>query len=374
MTANCIEVTVLKTIDVLIGLSVVMLLMSMIITVITQFVTTVLNSRGKHLLAGISQILRQIDPRLEETLAKEIATAVLSHPLVRDASGKLGSIIHREELTKLLLELASGDSSQTIGTRAKQALQQSLVATGLAKEGTQGEIEEQIRGIVKNIGALALQLELTHPELTNNARARFAILQQANSEFVAKVNLWFDQTIDRVADRFTQYTRYITFGSGLLLALVIQLDTAALVSRLASDDTLRNSLVQQAQTMQSPANSDLKLNGSEMQNIHDLMTNNIVGVPSGWSDWTHRWSKDNAPMKILGILLSAVLLSLGAPFWYNALQNLLRMRSLLAAKDDQQRQERQLSAPAAKATAAASAASEDLSVLTDERGDLFPVA
>jgi hypothetical protein len=356
MTANCIEVTVLKTIDVLIGLSVVMLLMSMIITVITQFVTTVLNSRGKHLLAGISQILRQIDPRLEETLAKEIATAVLSHPLVRDASGKLGSIIHREELTKL------------------QALQQSLVATGLAKEGTQGEIEEQIRGIVKNIGALALQLELTHPELTNNARARFAILQQANSEFVAKVNLWFDQTIDRVADRFTQYTRYITFGSGLLLALVIQLDTAALVSRLASDDTLRNSLVQQAQTMQSPANSDLKLNGSEMQNIHDLMTNNIVGVPSGWSDWTHRWSKDNAPMKILGILLSAVLLSLGAPFWYNALQNLLRMRSLLAAKDDQQRQERQLSAPAAKATAAASAASEDLSVLTDERGDLFPVA
>jgi hypothetical protein len=32
-----------------------------------------------------------------------------------------------------------------------------------------------------------------------------------------------------------------------------------------------------------------------------------------------------------------LLLSLGAPFWYSRLQDLLRMRSTLAQKDDQQR-------------------------------------
>jgi hypothetical protein len=41
------------------------------------------------------------------------------------------------------------------------------------------------------------------------------------------------------------------------------------------------------------------------------------------------------------VLLSAVLLSFGAPFWYNALKNLLQLRSILAQKDDQQRSQRQ---------------------------------
>jgi hypothetical protein len=36
-----------------------------------------------------------------------------------------------------------------------------------------------------------------------------------------------------------------------------------------------------------------------------------------------------------------LLLSMGAPFWYNSLGRLLQLRSALAAKDDQQRAERQ---------------------------------
>jgi hypothetical protein len=40
-------------------------------------------------------------------------------------------------------------------------------------------------------------------------------------------------------------------------------------------------------------------------------------------------------------LLTAILLSLGAPFWYNTLASLLKLRSAVAQKDDQQRTERQ---------------------------------
>ncbi len=209
----------LKTIDVLIGLSVVMLLMSMIVTVITQVVTNLLNSRGKHLWQGLADILQQISPGMKRPIAQEIARAVLSHPLIRDGKGRLGSVIHREELTKLLLELASGEGPQTMSEEAITALQSALVSTGVCQPGSREEIEQQIRSIINNIGALALQLELTHPELTNNARARIAILQQASSGFVAKINLWFDQTIDRISGRFTAYTRYVTFAAGLLLAL-----------------------------------------------------------------------------------------------------------------------------------------------------------
>jgi hypothetical protein len=354
----------LKTLDVLIGLSVLMLVLSMIVTVLTQVMTGLLNSRGKHLLGGIADILQQTDPRISRGLAEEISGAVLKHPLIRASEGKLGTVVHREELTKLLLEFAAGEGPTTLSAAATEALQGALVKTGVCSgNATPEEVKEQIREIIKNVGLLALQLELTHPELTNAARARIAILQQASSQFLGKINLWFDQTMDRVADRFTQHTRYVTFVGGLLICFLLQLDISALVSRLSSDDALRNMLVTQAQ--------NVDLNPAEKQNIHDLVTNNLVGMPLSVSDWTARWSVDNALTKILGITLSAILLSLGAPFWYNALQNLIRLRSLVAVKDDQQRQERQLAVPAAAVTAAVHAASDDDgAILTDERGDL----
>ena len=357
----------LKTLDVLIGLSVVMLLLSMIVTVSTQVVTGFLNSRGKHLLQGIADILQQIHPAMGRALAEEISGAILRHPLVRSAEGKLGTVVHREELTKLLLEFASGEGPQTLSINAVKALQDALVASGVCDGTTPGQVKQQISVLIKNIGLLTLQLEIAHPELTNAARARVAILEQASSQFLSKINLWFDQTMDRVSDRFTQHTRYVTFVGGLLICLFLQLDIAALVSRLSADDALRSMLV---------ANAPQALNAHiDPANMRDIMTNNLVGMPVNVSDWLGRWSRDNAPTKLLGIIFSAVLLSLGAPFWYNALQNLIRLRSLVAVKDDQQRQERQLAVPAATATAAVRAASDgDGTVLMDERGDLGALA
>ena len=41
----------------------------------------------------------------------------------------------------------------------------------------------------------------------------------------------------------------------------------------------------------------------------------------------------------LGILLTAGLLALGAPFWYNALKNLVNLRPMVAQRQDQQKKE-----------------------------------
>ncbi len=49
----------------------------------------------------------------------------------------------------------------------------------------------------------------------------------------------------------------------------------------------------------------------------------------------------------MGVLLPVFLLSLGAPFWYSALKNLLKLRGTLAGKDDSQREERQSTQQAA---------------------------
>ena len=362
----------LKTIDIFIGLSLVMLLVSMIVTVITQAFTNIVNSRGTKLMEGIAGLLTQLHPGITQQIAEEISTKVLSHPLVSD--GKLAAVIHREELTKLLLELGAGDlpDKQKLSAGAQSALEDALIANGIC-DGPKANVQAQIREKLANIRSLALHLELTHPELANAARARVAFLQQANSQFLAKINLWFDQTMDRVSERFTTHTRYVTFGAGLLVALVLQLDTAALVSRLSTDADLRKSLVEIAQNQPAgakpPTDAVIQLNDADRDNLKDLMVNNVVGIPQGWGDWVGRWHKDNWFMKSVGIFLTAFLLSLGAPFWYGALQNLLRLRSLLATKDDQQRQDRQ--APSASTP---QLGAPDGVVLTDERGDLAVVA
>ena len=58
-----------------------MLLVSMVVTVITQVVTSILNSRGKHLLAGVADILGQLHPEGTRKIAEKIAQAALTHPL-----------------------------------------------------------------------------------------------------------------------------------------------------------------------------------------------------------------------------------------------------------------------------------------------------
>jgi hypothetical protein len=373
----------LRTIDIFIGLALIMMLVSMIVTVITQAVTNLLNSRGKHLLTGIADMLAQLHPGITRTIAEEIADTALRNPLVSNANGELGNVVHREELTKLLLELGAGDGPKRLSDQALQALQAALVADGVCRNGSPDEIRDQIREKLKGVRALALQLELAHPELSNSARARVALIQQASSQFLAKVNLTFDQTMDRVSERFTAHARYVTFFSGLSVALVLQLDTAALVSRLSTDDALRASLVNMAQTQAAPETqagaaaptgatgtqgAPFPLTPMDRQNIKDLMVNNVIGIPQSISDWLERWHWDNCVTKILGIILTALLLSLGAPFWYGALQNLLQLRSALATKDDQQRQERQVTGSAAAAPA------QDGVVISDERGDLTVIA
>ena len=58
----------LKSLDVVIGLTVVLLALSMAVTVITQAITTVINSRGRHLRRGLTDLLQQLDPALNETV------------------------------------------------------------------------------------------------------------------------------------------------------------------------------------------------------------------------------------------------------------------------------------------------------------------
>ena len=100
----------LKSLDILIGAVSVVLLFSMAVTVLTGAIAGLLNLRGSQLRKGLADMLTHLDASLKPDVAKEIATAVLKHPLISDSVKRLGSVIHRDELTTLLMDLAAGNS------------------------------------------------------------------------------------------------------------------------------------------------------------------------------------------------------------------------------------------------------------------------
>ncbi len=306
----------MKSLDILLGLTVVLLLASMAVTVLTQIWTSLFNTRGTHLRDGLTDLLNQLHAALSSGDSKAIVEHILTHPLIRDGGHRLGSLIHRDELTRLLLEAGAGQGPHQLPERTRSALQNALASNGIADPGA---TLERIRGI-------ALSLETTNPTLAASARHDLAILQGASSDFVAKINGWFDQTIDRISARFTFTTRQITLVNSLLVAAVIQLDAVALVNRLSTDDALRSSLVQKAY-------AEEKLSAMDPRQLSLLAAHDIFPLASTFHDWTNQWH----PAKVPGVAISVLLLSLGAPFWFEALKNMLRLRSLIAEKDDTQR-------------------------------------
>ena len=335
----------LKSLDVLIGLVVVLLALSMAVTVVTQSLTAIFNSRGRHLKRGLRDLLQQLDPALSATISEAIATKVLTHPLVSGSNtpiagegtmawlrkmvggARYGNVIHREEFTKLLIALGGNEGPVRLEDTARQALAEALERNGVADPA---KTLAAVRGF-------AMELEKTSPALANTARQNLAFLHAAPSDLVAKINSWFDQTMDRTSQRFTASTRAITFAGAFVVAFGLQVDTPSLANRLAMDDKMRDTFVQQAQVMNTSQGS------AETDYRAFLADNGIIRLPS-YSGYGKGFGSLSA---LFGMLVTSLLLSLGAPFWYSVLARLLQLRSTLAFKDDTQRSERQATTPAA---------------------------
>jgi hypothetical protein len=74
--------------------------------------------------------------------------------------------------------------------------------------------------------------------------------------------------------------------------------------------------------------------GSELEGLRSGST--LGGVaPRGWSGWRGESGRERA-LHVFGVLVGALLLSLGAPFWFNALKTLVALRPLLATKEQQE--------------------------------------
>ncbi|MGC1485867.1 MAG: hypothetical protein WA789_18895 [Candidatus Acidiferrum sp.] len=147
-----------------------------------------------------------------------------------------------------------------------------------------------------------------------------------------RVEHWFDDTMARVSGWYKRTAKKIIFVAGLLLCLAVNADTLMIVKELWSDQALRSAVVAQAvKKVQSTTPADyINPTGSLQQVAGEIREANTP--PVGWSrdasDIRAFPSNYGAgALKLLGILLSSFAIVLGAPFWFDILNNFINLRS-----------------------------------------------
>jgi hypothetical protein len=326
-----------KTLDLLLGIATVMLLLSLVVTALTHYAVSLCNLRGRHLRAGLATLLARLDPRIGSRNAVPLATAILKDPLICEAAGRMASILHRAQLTISCLSLAAEvgqteevpeEDPESYGSPA-EALYWMLRSHGIADP----------RATLDRISLYALELEWSQPELTELARQEMAVMAATAAPLVARINASFDQTMERVAARFTSTVRAVTVAAALGLASFLQIDCLAMVNHLAMDEGLRTQVVKAA----------LEGKGAESarEQLRVAMQLELVRIPASRREWRAEWSEAGGGVSHAGgILLTAMLLSLGAPFWFTLLGGTIRLRPALSARDEQERRARRLEDPA----------------------------
>jgi hypothetical protein len=317
-----------RVLDVLLGFILLVLLASLAGMAITYAVAAILQLRGRHLRLGIAELLRRLDPNIPKSAAQRIAGAVLSSPVATGSGKSYVAVIFRDQLAKLLLEAAAGGEIRLAGEE-REALRIILARNGISDAGqTLSEVERY-----------AAKLAMSYTELSESERQNLALVAAAQSRFITVLNESFDRIMDRVSDRYSEKIRLVVFAVSLLLAVAVQFDAFAVLNRLSMEPETRTALLESAFKSQSPDGPD------SVSRFYRWAAGNfgLFPAPGGWSlqDWLHGLSETNAA----GILLSAILLALGAQFWYNALKNLLGLRSIAAAREAAERAMRQSPGP-----------------------------
>ena len=179
----------------------------------------------------------------------------------------------------------------------------------------------------------------------------------------------------RTTERFVLHTRWITAFFAVILAFTLQVDSLRLIERLRTDSELRARLVQSSDSVLQKAEDTLAKTAEQKA----LASAAIVTVMSldrfiaqynqRFDEATKMWLADlgtsvgglkdqikgldlglvpplpslerykqdyGSKRHLAGTFMSSLLLSLGAPFWFNALRQLANLRPILAGKVESQ--------------------------------------
>lgn len=314
-------------IEVAIGLAFVFFLFSLVISAAIEGIASLWEVREKKLEKGIERMLG------EPNLARD----VLNHPLVKvDVTSRkrkpayVSSRNFALALTQILRR--KGDCESEGGGNSETAMKE--LTKGIKKGYASGTaVREQLDGM----------LEQSHGDSV--------------AGFRTAAEHWFDDGMDRVSGWYRGWVQIMTCVFALAIAIGLNVDSIRIAERLRDDTALRAAVVTEAEAAVAPAEGDGeedKEEGGAAAGASEgeeeggaAETDGGTGTEAGASpeeaaedaedalgkikglNLPILWDKANANVTLntaFGWLITFLALSLGAPFWFDALSRLARLK------------------------------------------------
>lgn len=202
------------------------------------------------------------------------------------------------------------------------------------KEGGQ-PLDFSPEGAIKKIRELAERA--TSGSLASILRTTLA--SQGNSIQAVRLAIekWFNDTMDRASGWYKRRTQCALLLLGLVMAYAANIDTIAVARWLWQGDaarhTVMNAASDYAQKNPAPPASATKDDSQPSEALRSFSTQvaaldqqiTALQYPIGWSK--ENWARFSVLQFLLGGLLTAIAISMGTTFWFDALQNLVKIRA-----------------------------------------------
>jgi hypothetical protein len=278
--------------EVALGLSFVFFLFSLVISSAVEGIAKIFQVREKKLEEGVKLMLGD----------KELAGEVIESPLFRaDVTGKRK---HRPAYV----------SSRNFALSLTRILR--ARGANAAQPNPVGQVEAG--------------LDTCTPSATDQLKG---LLEEASEDggslgkFRASVERWFDDGMDRVSGWYRGWTQVWTCVLALAVAVGLNVDAIRIGERLADDTALRTTVVEQAQTTaeKEPSQPEGAKTPTEAGEGVASALNEVeaLNLPILWGA-----GNDTVDATaVVGWLITFLALSLGAPFWFDALSKLAHLKT-----------------------------------------------
>lgn len=350
--------------DVAIGLILMYLMLSLLCTVINEFIATyVLKLRANTLAAAMTELLD--DPEVHKAFYDHGAVASTKAALTKAAplrpSVPLEQSSTSDPSKARVVERKSSEFTAATATAAIAAapadVAPSIPHSANTKTDNHPAYISADTFVQTLIGCLAgtrlpagepiptfSDIEETIQKLppSNIKSALLSSLITANGEidaFRKSVATWFDDSMERLSGAYKRNLKFISIVIGLLVAFAFNADTIGVAGALWADPSLRERVVEQAQTVvnsddKSPCSVTLKtgdttnqVNLAQMKKAVATTQECLRPFPIGWtSENMAKWTSSSAVWIIPGSIITGLALSLGAPFWFDLLGKFVNLR------------------------------------------------
>jgi hypothetical protein len=157
------------------------------------------------------------------------------------------------------------------------------------------------------------------------------------------IEAWFDGAMDRVSGWYKRWSQGVILVLGALVVGGLNVDTIALGRVLWTDPVVREAVAEDARAAIARGQADVKAAPKEgeaadpLGGVKEARTQLAqLGLPIGW-DRHNRLSMpadlDGWLFKLLGLAITTLAVSLGAPFWFDTLNRVMVVRSTVKPKE-----------------------------------------